>query len=143
VTYYGLMMSAQAAPAGSRLLRISGSPGARVRSWATRAPDGTIHVVLINEYTRRARDVSLRIPGASGPAALGRLQARSVRATGRVTLGGQSFGTETRTGLLAGKARNYVVALHPKKYVVRLPAGSAAILTLAPAPAPATAPRSR
>ena len=38
--YYGLLMFAQAAPAGARLLKTSGTLG-NVRAWATRATDGT------------------------------------------------------------------------------------------------------
>lgn len=130
--YYGLMMFAQAAPAGSRLLRISGSSGAGLRTWATRAPDGQIHVVLINESLHRPRYAALRIPGRSRPAALERLQAPSVAAQAGVTLGGRSFGTQTRTGRLAGSARRYVVVPVAGEYVLRLPASSAAMLTLAP-----------
>lgn len=130
--YYGLMMFAQAAPAGSRLLELSGSPGARVRVWATSAPDRTIRVVLINDYPRRPRYVALRIPDVSGPAALERLRAPSVEAKSGVTLGGRSFGPETRTGLLTGQARRYMVAQVKGKYVIRLPAASAAMLTFAP-----------
>jgi hypothetical protein len=130
--YYGLMMFAQAAPAGSRLLRVSGSPGSRVRRWATQAPDGTIHVVLINDYFSTARYVALRIPGAQGPAALERLRAPTVSAKSGVTLGGQSFGAQTRTGLLAGRAASDVVAPSADGYVVRIPPASAAMLTLSP-----------
>ena len=132
--YYGLMMFAQAAPAGARLLKVVGSPGPRVRRWATRAPDGTIHVVLINDYLHRPRYVALRIQGASGPAALERLRAPSVGAKGGVTLGGLSFAPQTTTGLLTGRARSSAVAPIAGEYVVRLPAASAAMLTLPPSP---------
>jgi hypothetical protein len=146
--YYGLMMFAQAAPAGSRLLTVSGPPGAPVRSWVTRAPDATIHAVLINDSLHRPRYVALRIPGASGPAALERLRAPSVSATDGVTLGGQSFAAQSTTGLLAGPPSTAVVTPGSGEYVVRLPAASAAMLTLSPsatltkaraAPAPRTA----
>ena len=36
--YYGLMMFAQAAPRGSRLLHISGAIPSRLHAWPTRAP---------------------------------------------------------------------------------------------------------
>ena len=130
--YYGLMMFAQAAPAGSRLLTLSGSPGARVRAWATRAPDRTIRVVLINDYLHRPRYVTLRIAHVSGPAALERLRAPRVGARTGVTLGGRSFGPVTKTGLLAGKSQSLRVAQVKGKYVVRLPAASATLLTLPP-----------
>ena len=60
--YYGLMMFAQAAPPGSRLLQISGSsPG--LRAWATRTRDGTVRIALINENGAGTQALSLRIPG--------------------------------------------------------------------------------
>ena len=62
--YYGLLTFAQAAPPGSSLLRLSGSLG-NVNAWATRAPGGTIRIVLINEYTAQSRTVSVRIAGAA------------------------------------------------------------------------------
>ncbi len=129
--YYGLMMFAQAAPAGSRLLKVIGSPGPLIRRWATRAPDGTIHVVLINDSLHRPRDVALRLPSA-GPGALERLRASSVSAKDGVTLDGRSFPAQTTTGLLTGRAPSYAVAPVNGEYVIRLPAASAAMLTLAP-----------
>ena len=51
------------------LLRWSGSLG-NVRAWATRAPSGTIHVVLINNDTARSHTVTVRIPGVQGSATL-------------------------------------------------------------------------
>jgi Glycosyl hydrolase family 79 C-terminal beta domain/Glycosyl hydrolase family 30 beta sandwich domain len=133
--YYGLEMFAQAAPPGSRLLRTSGSLG-NVRAWATRAPDGAVHVVLINEYTAQSRTVTVRIPGARGSATLERLRGKGISATTGVTLGGQTYGTATRTGTLAGHSTVTSVGRKNGAYVVKLPRASAAMLTLA-APPPA------
>ena len=130
--YYGLLMFAQAVPPGAHLLRLSGALG-DVRAWATRAPDGTTHVVLINEYTAQARTVAVRIAGATGPATLERLRANSISATTGVTLGGQTFGTATSTGTLAGRSTIATVPGAAGAYVVRLPPASAAMLTLPPA----------
>ncbi len=47
--YYGMMMFAQAAPAGSHLLRLGTATPPGVKVWATRASDGVIHVVVINK----------------------------------------------------------------------------------------------
>jgi Glycosyl hydrolase family 79 C-terminal beta domain len=127
--YYGLDMFAQAAPAGARLLRTSGSLG-NVRAWATRATDGTIHVVLINDYTAQSRTVDVRIAGASGPATLERLRAPSVKARSGVTIGGQGFGTKTTTGLLSGRSTATPVTPANGTYVVHLPQASAAMLTI-------------
>lgn len=129
--YYGAMMFAQAAPAGSQLLALSGTAGVDVNAWATRTPAGDIHVVLINDDTNHARTVIVRIPALSAAATLERLQAPSVQALSGVTLGGQSFGAETYTGLLAGAPSAASVTPVAGDYVVRLPAASAAMLTLA------------
>jgi hypothetical protein len=130
--FYGMLMFAQAAPAGSHLLRFSGHTQAGIKLWATKAKNGVIHVVLINKHLGgRGTIVPLRIPGATGTAQLENLRAASVRATGHVTLGGQSFGSATSTGQLAGRAADRT--LKPSKsgvYTVSLPAGSATMLTL-------------
>jgi hypothetical protein len=130
--YYGLLMFAQAAPAGAHLLRTSGALG-NVRSWATLAPDGTIRVVLINDCTTHSRAVAVRIAGAPGVATLERLGAPGITARTGVTIGGQGFGATTTTGLLSG--RSAIVSVKPTQgaYVVRLPPVSAAMLTLSPA----------
>jgi hypothetical protein len=129
--YYGLEMFAQAAPAGARLLGVSGSLG-YVRAWATRAPNGTVHVVLINDDTARARTVAVRIPGVRGAATLERLTGRGITARTGVTLGGQTYGSATTTGLLAGDSTLASVTKRGGGYVVKLPRASAAMLTIAP-----------
>jgi hypothetical protein len=127
--YYGLLLFAQAAPAGSRLLAIANPAAGRIRAWATRAPDGRIRVVLINNSSR-ARIVGVRIPAATGTATLERLQAPRLDASGGVTLGRQGFGPRTRTGLLPGSPQTATVPPSKAGYVIRLPAASAAMLTL-------------
>jgi hypothetical protein len=74
--YYGLMMFAQAAPLGSRLLPVAGSGKSSLRIWATRAPNGRIRVVLINKDATRARVVALRAPGSTGAARVEWLRGR-------------------------------------------------------------------
>jgi hypothetical protein len=133
--YYGLQMFAEAAPPGSRLLRTTGSLGG-VKPWATQAPDGTVHVVLINESISQSRTVTVRIPGVRGSATLERLRGPGVLARSGITLGGQTFGTATTTGTLTGRAAVPSVRKTPRGYVVSLPRASAALLTV-PAPAPA------
>jgi hypothetical protein len=128
--YYGLMMFAQAAPAGSHLLRLSGSPGSQVSAWAIRAPGGDVRVVLINHATAHARVVRVRVPAPGSPATLERLQAPSAGANHGVTLGGQSFGANTSTGLLAGPSNLSFVKPVAGQYGIALPAASAALLTL-------------
>ncbi len=126
--YYGLEMFAQAAPPGALLLPTSMRQGNGIRAWATRAPDGTVRVVLINEGAGR-REIAVRSPGTAATAALEQLLASSVRAQSGVTLAGQSFGRQTTTGLLAGRPRLTLVAPVRGDYIVPVPATSAAMLT--------------
>ena len=128
--YYGLQMFAQAAPAGSHLLRVSGTRG-EVGVWATRARGGEIHVVLINDDTVHAQKLVVRVLRASGTGSLERLEAPSVHATHGVTLGGRTFGARTRTGVLPQPSRTVALKSRAGEYVVRMPAASAAMLTLA------------
>ena len=128
--YYGLLMFAQAAPPGSRLLRISGTSGP-LKIWATKAPDGRIRIVVINRDTAHTHVVSLPAAssGGGGPATIERLQAPSAASSTGVTLGGESFATGTETGSLAPPSDDAV----PKRggrYLVTMPAASAALLTL-------------
>jgi hypothetical protein len=126
--YYGLLMFAQSVPAGSRLSAITGALPAHLKAWAVRTGDGQTRVVLINEDTR-AHAVSLRGAGLVGPGTLSRLQASGLTATSGVTLGGQSFGSETQTGLLFGPAQSSTVRPTAGQYRVTVPAASAATLT--------------
>jgi hypothetical protein len=127
--YYGALMFAQAAPAGSRLLRVvSGSPGP-LRAWATLAPDRRVRVLLINDSLTSSAAAVVRTPVAPGPASLERLRAASAYATSGLTLGGRTFGAATATGVLAPPVAQSVTP-RAGSYSATLPAGSAALLTL-------------
>jgi hypothetical protein len=131
--FYGMMMFAQAAPAGSVLLRVASEPVPGVKLWATRAPDGRVRVVVINKSTTAAATVTLRIPVATGSATVEQLLAPRVGALSGVTLGGQSFGQETSDGQLAGTSTATTLAPTASgAYLVRVPAASATMLTLTP-----------
>jgi len=130
--YYGLMLFAQAAPAGSVLLNVNRAVEGTMRTWATRARDGTIRVLAINQGAGR-RLLSVRVAGArSIRASLVRLTAPSVHAHGGVTLGGQSFGSRTVTGVLAGHPEVAQVRPVGGRYAVMMPPASAAMLVLPP-----------
>jgi hypothetical protein len=58
------------------------------------------------------------------------LAAPSLSATDDVSLGGQGFGSETTTGILAGARDERSLTPAHHRYTVRLPAASAALLTL-------------
>ncbi len=129
--YYGLLMFTQAAPPGARLTRLSWTTNGPIRAWATRAPDGTRHVVLINFSPKSPRTIAIKVPGASGDAILERLWAPFLLAKHHITLGGQSFGMQSSTGSLAGSPE--MPQVRPALggyYVVRVPGASAAMLTL-------------
>jgi hypothetical protein len=128
--YYGLLMFAQAAPAGSRLLKLSGTTRGALRVWATLARDRHVRVVLINTNTARSQVVTVRAPSEAGSGTLERLTAPNVAATSGITLGGQSFGSPTATGLLAGNSRLVKVPRTLGAYRVTVPPASAAMLTL-------------
>jgi hypothetical protein len=128
--YYGMLMFAQAAPPGARLLRVSAPRDSALRTWATAGRNGTIRLVLINDSLTSARSVAVR--GASSPdTVLERLTAPSAYAKTGVTIGGQDFGSRTRTGQLTGRLRlAHVRASSAGAYDVRLPPASAAMLMI-------------
>jgi hypothetical protein len=128
--FYGMMMFAQAAPAGSRLLTLGTRTPPGVKVWATRGSDGVIHVVVINKRLAKSQFLRLDIDGARGRAEVEQLRAPSVHSTGGVTLGGQTFGAETSTGVLAGPAAHRTVAPSGGAYPVTVPAASATMLTI-------------
>jgi hypothetical protein len=130
--FYAMVMFAQAAPAGARLLRVPGTLPSGIKVWATRAANGAIHVVVINKRLRGAQTVALRIAGAAtgGTASVEQLLAPSVHATSGVTLGGQTFGSVTSTGLLSGKPAGLTVAPSGGAYSVRVPAAGATLISL-------------
>jgi hypothetical protein len=126
--YYGMMMFAQAAPAGAQMIRVAGASGS-LHVWATRARDQTMRVTVINEDPRRARTVSIRLPQPHGTATLERLSAPHLGSTSGVTLGGQTFGEKTTTGKLTGTPHLDSVKSNGRSYTVQLPPASAALLT--------------
>jgi hypothetical protein len=130
--YYGLLLFARAAPAGSQLIAVAGGADRTVHTWATRTGDGTVRVVFVNTGGA-ARRLSIGLPGMTfGTGSLQRLTAPSVHAHGGMTLAGQSFGASTSTGRLAGAPLTSSVPAAGGRYVVALPAASAAMLVLSP-----------
>jgi len=128
--YYGLLAFADAAPAGSRLLRISNPGVAHLYQFAVRAPDGSERIVL-TDVGSAARTIGVTATGTRGTGSLSLLTARSLNATGGATLAGQRL--SARSGRLAGAPT--VTPVRPNAggvYAVRVPAHAAAILTLSP-----------
>jgi len=125
--YYGLEMFAQAAPAGSRLIATTTTNAQGITVWATRGREGRTRVVLINESLDR-RTIALS-SGGERTATLERLRAPRLESTSGVTLGGQSFGTRTTTGRLAGRSSVAELSASKGRNVFTLPAESAALVT--------------
>ncbi len=133
--YYGLQLFAQAAPPGSRLLKLAGLRGGSsvLSAWATRATDRIDRVVLIDKDPTRPEKVTLRPPsGSPGGATLERLQARSVKSRSGVTLGGRTYGPETFTGQLPPAISEALTPNARGRYTITVPAGSAALITFRP-----------
>ncbi len=126
--YYGLLMFAQAAPPGARLLPAEYRGPATLRIWAARARDGRTRVVLLNDSRRRSVTVAVRPPGAAGATGV-RLRASHADASAGVTLGGRSFGARTDTGTLPGATRSFALRPVHGSFVVRLPPASATLVT--------------
>jgi hypothetical protein len=130
--YYGLDLFAQAAPPGSRLLKVSPTGSPQLKAFATQASDGTVRLTVINESTR-SRTIHIRPPTTSTAAGTVEvLRAPSLAARVDVTFAGQSFGPSTATGLLTGKRSAPTVAPVNGDYALRVPASSATMLTVPP-----------
>jgi hypothetical protein len=125
--YYAMLMFAHAFPPGARRLPVTGGDGP-VKVWATRAADGTVRVVLINKDTTAPHTVQLQTPGLGG-ANLEWLRAPSADATTGVTLGGQSFGAQTSTGILPAPTQPAPLFPFLGSYSIDLPPASAVMLT--------------
>jgi hypothetical protein len=128
--YYGLLAFVRAFPPGARLLRTH-APGGPVRVWATLAPDGHLRVMLINVRASGPAVVHLRLAGAAAPLAQQALRAPSLAATNGVSLGGESFGARTSSGILPAETTpaRPLLPSPTGDYRVVVPAASALLLT--------------
>ena len=128
-----MQLFAQAAPPGSRLLRVTGAartPGLSV--WSTRAANGTVRAVLINKSRSANRTVALRPPpGMAATATIERLRGPSVHARRGITLGGASYGASTTTGRLPAMS-DTAIARRGRSFGIAVPRASAALVTLTP-----------
>jgi hypothetical protein len=126
--YYGLLMFGQAFPPGARMLSLN-APSGPLKAWATQARDGRVRVVLINKDPVSAVTVRVQLPGPQTPVALEPLRAPALSATSQVTLGGQTFGSSTSTGVLPSDPHPATVSSVLGYYVVHVPPASAVMLT--------------
>ena len=133
--YYGLLMFAQAAPPGTKLMRVIQIATGQTRAWATIGTNGYVRVVLINDSLTRSSSVLVRTPSPAGRPTLERLLAPSAEAAEGITIDGQSFGAQTATGALTGPSSTVTLQSSASagaitSNVVTLPAASAAMLTI-------------
>jgi hypothetical protein len=130
--YYGALLFADAAPAGSRLLDVHAPNDPALRVWATLGADGALRVLLINDSITSTAATSVAVPAPfdTSPANVETLTAPSAYATTGVTLGGVGFGARTTSGAQPAATS---AALNPLQgsYDVTLPPASAMLLTLA------------
>jgi hypothetical protein len=142
--YYGLLAFAQAAPAGSRLLDVTGASSGPLHAWAVRAPDGGKRIVLINTSMSHGQSVIIHGIREEAGTPIERLSAPGASATGGVALGGKRFADDTRTGELTGALRvTYPSWPRGGGYQVWVPRTSAAILTIGPRVRPRRAVKAR
>ncbi len=128
--YYGLLMFAEATPPGSRLVQVAGTAAPGLSTWATLAKNGTLRVVLINKGTRLLRHAQLRAPARADAGIVQLLRAPGLAAKTGVTLGGQSFGAATTTGMLGGSSTASAVRASRHAFSVDVPPASAVLLTI-------------
>jgi hypothetical protein len=119
------MMFAQAAPAGSHLLHIAGTPASGVDVWAARTPSGKVNVIVVNR-TRNRHTVKLGVDGSKdAPGTIIRLRSTGLYAKS-ATLGGQKIGSD---GNLSGKSGASTVSPSGGAYSVVAPGYSATELS--------------
>jgi Glycosyl hydrolase family 79 C-terminal beta domain len=126
--YYGLLLFQRAFPPGARLVSVT-APGGPVKVWATAGADGRTRVVVINKDPAADHTVALQLSGAQTEGSLQSLLAPSVDSTTGVTLGGQTFGPETTTGVLQGPEAAVPIDPVAGTYSIDVPAASAVLLT--------------
>jgi hypothetical protein len=131
--YYGLQLFAQAAPPGARLLAVTRhGADAGLSAWATRDRRRRLRVVVINKSQSQRKTVTVDLPAgtpATASATVERMVAPSARAKGGVTLGGRSYGAQTRSGQLAAPQGERVHAADGR-VTLSVPGASAALVTV-------------
>ena len=129
--YYGALLFAHAAPAGSRLLRVRLHGPATLHAWATAGSGITRRVLLLNDSSAVGATVAVRPPPGAHAARTGwleRLSAATASATSGLTIGARTFGPLTTTGRLQPPVPD-PVTMRGGTYRVTLRRASAAVLT--------------
>jgi hypothetical protein len=133
--YYGMLLFARATADHARLLvrttlTARSRRNAPVHVWATADRSGHARVVVVNKDQRQAGDAVVTVRDGAGPAVLERLTAPSIGATTGIALGGLAVPDGTTNGDLAGTPVTETVTPSGHTYRFRMPAASAAMLTV-------------
>lgn len=129
---YGMLLFDRAVPNDARLLRVTQRRADPVKVWATRDSKATVRVVVINKHARRTRVVGLKLPRGARSGTLERLRAHTLASRSGVTFAGQSFERGAFDGRLHGRALRKRVKVRGRTAKLRMPAASAALLTVRP-----------
>ncbi len=134
--FYAMLLFDRAAPRGSRLLPVGpNSPTAAIKTWGTVDQQGVRRIVVINKDPANTRSLLLKATLARPNATVQRLLAPTLHSTHYVTLAGQGYGDITKDGLLRGKKKTEPLKAQANGFKLRMPPGSAALVTVKPAPA--------
>ncbi len=126
--YYGMLMFAQAAPAGSQLIPITFHTKDNIKIWMTLNRHRMAHIVLINKDLHQNLMVHLKLPNSKG-GQLERLLAPSISSQNHIDIGGLTFdGSEN--GIPHGHQHITTVRYQGGEFTVALSHGSAALLTV-------------
>jgi hypothetical protein len=127
---YGMLLFDRTVPDDAQLLGVAQRRSDAVKVWATRDAKSTVRVAVINKDPRRGRIVRLKLPAGLRSGTLERLRAHTLASRSGVTFGNRSFERGGFDGRLHGSARRELVPRQGRRYGFRMPAGSAALLTV-------------
>jgi glycosyl hydrolase family 79 len=124
--YYGLLFFQQATLHGTRMLSMTASTNANIKTWATIDKQNTVRVVVINKDESFDGTINISVPGYSGTAQVSRLTASNYQATDGISIGGQTFDGSldgTPVGSPTGETLNpsngtYNLAIQPTSAVL-------------------------
>jgi hypothetical protein len=125
---YGLVMFVRTLGPQARITPLAVGPGLRpgIDAWGVVVRRRYLHVLVIDKTANAAR-LTLRVPGATRPAGVERLQAPSARAEHRVTLAGQQL---SRDGRWVGQREVQMVAPARGAYGLTVPGFSEALVSV-------------
>jgi hypothetical protein len=125
--YYGLLVFAQMAGRGAKLLPVTTTTTANVSIWATVDNTSTAHLVVINKDEQATGNVQITLPGyTTGTVRF--LSAANYSATNGVTLGGQTF-DGTPDGTIQGQLATTTISAQNGVFTLpNMPITSAAVI---------------